>query len=247
MKHKLRRICTICARAGSKGVKNKNVRELHGKPLIAHSIAQANASEMFDVIAISSDSKRILDVAGQWGSNHSIMRPSALASDTASKIPAIRHCVEQVERTTNSSFDIVVDLDVTAPLRTVKDIRGAINLLEKNRASNVITGVPARKSPYFNQVEVAQDGVVRLVKAPASTIWRRQDSPRCFDMNASVYAWQRKALFKFDHIFNMDTLLYVMPAERSIDIDSELDFEMVEFIGRKLGLFKAGSPRKVNV
>jgi CMP-N-acetylneuraminic acid synthetase len=90
--------------------------------------------------------------------------------------------------------------------------------------------MPARRSPYFNLVEMRADGSVGLAKTPDTPIVRRQDAPKCFDMNASIYVWTRQTLFGSDSIFNPTTGLYVMPEERSIDVDSELDFEFVEFV-----------------
>lgn len=223
------RICTICARGGSKGVKGKNVRLIAGLPLIAHSLAQARTSLLFDVIAVSSDSDEILCIAAEHGADHVIKRPDALATDTAAKLPVIRHCVEEVERLTGQSFDTMVDLDATSPLRNVSDIQGALQLLEGSGAGNVITAMPSRRSPYFNLVEVDDLGVVRLSK-PGTTFVRRQDAPACFDMNASIYAWNRKAFFERSGLFNDDTRLFVMPEERSIDIDSELDFQFVTYL-----------------
>ncbi|PKM82389.1 MAG: flagellar modification protein B [Firmicutes bacterium HGW-Firmicutes-14] len=224
------RLCTICARGNSKGVKNKNIRDLMGKPLIAHSIIQAKSSDLFDLIAVSSDSDIILETAKRWGADCLIKRPVHLATDSAAKIPAIQHCVLEAERLYQKHFNTIVDLDATSPLRKASDIREAVKLLEERRVSNVITGMPARRSPYFNLVEIDGDGVVRLSKPLEKPVVRRQDSPKCYDMNASIYVWNRDALLSNDTIFNEDTLLYLMPEERSIDIDSELDFTFVEFI-----------------
>lgn len=226
----MRRICTICARGGSKGVKNKNIRTLIGKPLIAHSILQAKASGLFDCIAVSSDSDEILAPAGKWGADCLIKRPGELATDQAAKLPVIRHCVTEAECISGQIFDVVVDLDATSPLRIPEDIVGSVRLLEERGVSNVITGAPARHSPYFNMVELDEKGVARLSKKLNTPVIRRQDGPICYDMNASVYVWRRDTLFSCPTIFNSDTLLYDMPEERSIDIDSELDFRFVEFI-----------------
>ena len=128
---------------------------------------------------------------------------------------------------------MVVDLDATSPLRLVADIQDAVAMLEREKVSNVITAAPARRSPYFNLVELGEDGVVGLSKPLRKSIVRRQDSPKCFDMNASIYVWRRAALFDNPTVFNADTRLFVMPEERSTDIDNELDFEIVEFLMRK--------------
>ena len=226
----MKRLCTICARGGSKGVKDKNLRPLAGKPLIAYSLVQARQTGLFDLIAVSSDSPRILAAAAEWGADQLIERPPALASDRADKAPAIRHCVAEVERHLERVFDLLVDLDATSPLRLPEDIRGAVALLETSGASNVITAAPARRSPYFNLVERAPDGVVRLAKQPPTNVVRRQDAPPCFDMNASIYAWRRDPFMAAPAVFYGDTRLFQMPEDRSLDIDSELDFAFVELL-----------------
>lgn len=226
----MKRICTICARGGSKGVKNKNIRELHGKPLIAYSILQARKSGLFDCIAVSSDSDDILATAATWGVDYLVKRPDELATDQAAKLPVIRHCVAEVEHIIGQHFDVIVDLDATSPLRIEEDIIQCVQLLEVRNASNVITGTPARRSPYFNLVEVDSNGIVRLSKQLEVTVDRRQDSPKCYDMNASVYVWKHDALFNNAKLFSEDTYLYIMPEERSIDIDSEFDFRIVDMI-----------------
>lgn len=226
----VRRICTICVRGGSKGISGKNLRKLCGKPLLSYSVDRAVATGLFDVIAVSSDSDAILEVARECGVELLVARPADLATDESPKLPVIRHCVGEVERRTGEIPDVIVDLDATSPLRSVGDIRGAVELLEGSQAGNVITAMSSRKSPYFNLVELRADGTVALSKPPNVPVVRRQDVPPCFDMNASIYVWRRSALFASDGIINPDTRLYVMPEERSVDIDSELDFAFVEFV-----------------
>ncbi len=229
----MKRLCTICARGGSKGVKGKNLKMLLGKPLISHSIEQARNANMFDVIAVSSDSTEILNIAKEWAVDYLIQRPPEMATDQAGKLPAIQHCASEVERISGLHFNTFVDLDATSPLRISQDIIGAVELLETSGAENVITAAPARRSPYFNLVEEDSNGIVHLSKKLLQPVIRRQDGPKCFDMNASIYAWNRYGMFEKNTIFNPTTRLYVMPEERSIDIDSELDFEFVEFLFSK--------------
>ena len=230
MDHEIKRLCTICARGGSKGVPNKNLHPLLGKPLIAYSIEQAVASGLFGAIAVSSDSDDILTVAAHYGADYLVRRPPDLASDTAPKLPAIRHCALEAERMAGCQYDVFVDLDATSPLRLPEDIAGAILLLEVRAVSNVITGAPSRRSPYFNLIELDAAGVARLSKPLPAPIARRQDAPRCYDMNASIYVWQRRTLLDSDALFQRDTLLFEMPEERSVDIDSVLDLHIVELI-----------------
>lgn len=226
----MRRICTICARAGSKGVRGKNLRILNGLPLLAHSLRQATASGLFDAIALSSDSPEMLAIAKEYGATVLVDRPAEMATDTAAKLPVIRHCVAEAERVQGMTFDTCVDLDATSPLRAVEDVHAVVQLLEDSGAGNVITAMPARRSPYFNLIERDEHGIVRLAKPASPPYVRRQDAPACFDMNASIYAWTREALMNAPGLFNLDTRLHVMPEERSIDIDSEVDFLLVELL-----------------
>jgi len=226
-------ICTICARGGSKGVPDKNIRMIAGMPLILHTINQARDSKLFNIIAVSSDSDKILNVARQSQVDYFIKRPDELARDDSPKIPVIRHCVEKAEVLSKVTFDIVVDLDPTSPLRDTDDIRGCLELFGKKDASNVITAAPARRSPYFNLIEMDGLDAPRPVKDAHNKILCRQDAPKCFDMNASIYIWKRQALFNSDTVFNNDTALYIMPERRSVDIDSDLDFDVVEFLLNK--------------
>jgi len=228
----MKALCTICARAGSKGVANKNLRLINNKPLIVYSIEQAIASKLFDQIVVSSDSKDIREVALANGATFCVDRPAELATDTAPKLPAIKHCVENAEKKFGQ-FEVIVDLDATAPLREPSDIIGALELLKSTQADNVITGTPAHRSPYFNLVEADANGIVSLSKPTATVVARRQDSPQCFDMNASIYVWRRQALFTNENLFTGNTRLFVMPRERSLDIDSQADFEMVEWMMMK--------------
>lgn len=223
------RICTICVRGGSKGIANKNLIEIKGKPLLVWSIDQARASGLFAAVAVSSDSPAILDVAASAGADVLVKRPDELASDTAPKIGAIRHAYETAVATTGLAPASFVDLDATSPLRLPEDIVGAVELLERTGCPNVITGSPARRSPYFNLVEERPDGTVGLSK-PGHGIVRRQDAPRAFDMNASIYAWNVEAFLANPAVFYPETRLFEMPEERSIDIDGELDLAFVRHI-----------------
>tara|TARA_B100001750_G_C15522296_1_gene612946 strand:- start:9294 stop:9887 length:594 start_codon:yes stop_codon:yes gene_type:complete len=190
---------------------------------------------LFTSIAVSSDSNKILDIAEKWGANHIIKRPAELAKDNASKIPAIKHCVLQAEKISGRIFDTIVELDATSPLRISEDISGAIKLLEKKGKSNVISAAPSFRSPYYNLVEINDEGFVRRSKSLANSLLGRQFSPKCYDANASVYVWKRDALLEKFTVTSLidDTMLYIMPTERSRDIDDELDFEIVEFLMKR--------------
>lgn len=222
-------VCTICARGGSKGVPGKNTLILAGKPLIAHSIEQAKQTRLFEAIAVSSDSDEILAVSEAYGAIP-IKRPAELATDTAAKLPVIKHCVQALEAHLSQLCELIVDLDATSPLRSVQDILTCVAMASSGEAENVITASPARRSPYFNMVELDDANCPRLVKPLRQAVARRQDAPACFDMNASIYVWRRHALFGNDSLFTDATRLHVMPEERSVDIDSLLDVDIVRMI-----------------
>jgi CMP-N,N'-diacetyllegionaminic acid synthase len=224
------RICTITVRAGSKGVPGKNLRIVAGRPMFGHSVTQAVATGLFDEVVVSSDSEEILALAPTFGATGVVRRPAEMATDTAGKVPAIAHAVRTTEQRTGQTYDVCVDLDATSPLRTLDDIRTAVRLFEESDAASLITGAEARRNPYFNLVEEQPDGTVAVSKQPDDAVLRRQDAPRCFDMNGSIYVWRRESLLEDQVVFLPSTILYEMPAERSIDVDSEFDFRIVEWL-----------------
>ncbi len=229
----MNRLCTICARAGSKGVKNKNIKTLCGKPLISYSIEQAIESNLFNHVVVSTDSDEIIDISTKLGADVFFKRSPDLSSDTAGKIAVIRDAFQKSELHFNTQFDTLFDLDATSPLRTNEDLLASLKIFEEEGNDNLITAMPSRRSPYFNLIERDSLGKVTLSKTHSSKINRRQDSPATYDLNASIYIWKREAILKNDSIFGENTGLYVMPEERSIDIDTELDFKFVEFLMRQ--------------
>lgn len=226
-------LCTILARGGSKGVKNKNIRLINGIPLIAYSIKQAQQSNLFSTITVSSDSDDILNIAKFYKADILIKRPKEYAEDNSPKIPAIKHAVLETEKTLNTHFDVIIDLDPTSPLRNIDDIKNAYYMLVNESASNIITACPSRRSPYFNMVKIDENNIASLPMKLDKNITRRQDAPKIYDMNASIYVWQKNHLLNCDSLWYEKTMLYIMPEERSLDIDTELDFEIVDFLLKK--------------
>lgn len=219
-------VCTICARGGSKGVPRKNIRDLMGKPLITHTITQAQNCPQIDAVYVSTDDDEIAQIARDSGAIVPFKRPSDLATSEAGKLPVIIHLVDEIIA---SGVEVtkIVDLDPTSPLRTIKDITTAFELLD-NETDAVITGYIADKNPYFNMVEPQPDGNMRLVKTIKGDIVSRQAAPDVYAMNASIYVWHRHTLAL--GLWEGRTRLHVMPHERSVDIDNEIDFKMVELL-----------------
>ena len=224
-------LCTICARGNSAGVPGKNIREINGKPLISYTIEMALKIQRFTNVIVSTDSSEIAEIARNTGADVPFMRPEEMATAKVSKFPALRHALKESEEYFKKEYKYIVDLDPTSPLRRIDDINKCIDLVEKEEVSNVITATRSRKSPYFNVIERSSTGKIKLSKEISPQPTCRQDAPECFDMNASIYAWKKSSLLDHDvPIFLESTALYEMPEERSVDIDSELDFKFVEYL-----------------
>lgn len=223
----MKTIATICARGGSVGVPRKNIRLLLGKPLIAYTIEQALACDQIDGVYVSTDDAEIAMIATRFGATVLGLRPAELATSSAAKLPVIRHLVEKVEESIGEAVDRIIDLDPTSPLREQADIRESLALLN-SETDVVITGYEAEKNPYFNMVEVQPDGNIGLVKTLPGGVTSRQQAPKVYSMNASIYVWHRHTLR--DSLWGGRIRLHVMPRERSIDIDSPLDFRLVELL-----------------
>ena len=232
MEKKLKILCTICARKGSTEILNKNLKKINGHPLIYYTIDQAKRSNIFDKIVVSTDSKKISDISQKLGVHSWFLRPKKLSNDKSPKVLAIKHAFKEAEKHFNKKFNILVDLDATSPLRKVTDIIRAVNKFKYSSANNLVTVCTSKKNPYFNMYEYKNKRLNRI-KTLKKNIIRRQDAPIIYENNASIYIWSRKAILKNNKILNKNTIFYEMPHERSIDIDSKFDFEIVKFLIKK--------------
>jgi len=211
-------IVSICARSGSKGVPNKNILKLGEYMLIEHAILQAK--EFFDKrdIYFSSDSKKYCDIASSFNVNI-INREPHLSNDTISKVDVIK----DIYTISNKSPSRIIDLDVSSPLRTKKNIQDCLDLSKNYDV--VITGTHARKNPYYNLVEI-KNNIPEVVKK--TSFKSRQEAPQVYDMNASIYIWKPDALFSNKPIFTNKTKLYEMEYFTAFDIDEEDDWIIVQ-------------------
>ena len=221
-------LCTICARGGSKGLPNKNLLKIGDKSLIGHTLTQAKAIDAIDCIIVSSDSNEILKEGEIYAADILLQRSAKLASDDAGKIDAIIDCLNHAESNLNKHFDYVIDLDVSSPLRNLIDIENCLEFTKDQGFKNLITVTNSKKNPYFNQIEITNEGP-QLVKS-GHNIKGRQSAPKVYDMNASIYVWSRDFLINEKSLFSRDTIVYDMPEERSLDIDNELDFKIVKHL-----------------
>ncbi|MBF0232987.1 MAG: acylneuraminate cytidylyltransferase family protein [Desulfamplus sp.] len=227
MDNKYKVVCIIPARGGSKGVPRKNIKKLADKPLIAYTIEQALQSKYIDRTIVSTEDKEIADISIQYGAEVPFIRPDILAGDMVATIDVLLHAIKWLEEE-KYNFDILVLLHATTPLRAVKDIDACIEMLQEKEADNVFSVTEAHRNPYFNMVEVNEQGKVRLVKEGKYST--RQSAPKVYDLNASIYVWWKDILKSEKKIFMTGTKVYEMPKVRSIDIDDEIDFKIADFM-----------------
>ena len=225
-------LCTICARKGSKGIKGKNLLKIKNKSLIFYTIDQAQKIKSINDIVISTDLKLSPKELKKRRLKVFFKREKKLSNDKVGKVPVIRDALKRAEKFYNKQYEIIIDLDVTSPLRSLTDIKNAISKFINSKSNNLITLCESRKNPYFNMVEIIKK-VPNLVINSRKTIRRRQDAPKIYDMNASIYLWKRKFLMKSDNLFSKKTMYYLMPVNRSIDIDNINDFKLVKFYLKK--------------
>jgi len=231
----------VFARGGSKGVPNKNLRLLGGKPLIAHAIEAALATRTLDRVIVSTDDVEIADVARQFGADVPFMRPAHLATDRAPEREAWRHAIEQMELLEQKRVDVLVSVPPTCPLRASSDIDRTVDALLAGDADIMLTASETNCNPYFNMITIADDGAVDLVIRPEGHVEHRQEAPAVYELTAVAYAARRDPLFKYDSIFDSKSGAIVVPHERALDIDTEFDLQLAEFlVSRK----QIQSPRK---
>lgn len=232
----MKTLVTVCARGGSKGVKNKNLVPIGGKPLIAWTVEQARRWGKANRIVCSTDSDQIAEAARAAGAEAPFTRPAELSGDTVGKVAVIRHALAQAE-STGEVYDLVVDLDVTSPIRTVADLDGCLARFCETNPEVLFSVTPARKNPYFNMLERRADGRVVPVKTLDAPVLRRQDAPAIYDMNASIYFYEASALRRpdFQSVLRARFEIYEMPEESAFDIDSPLDLHIVEAVMRMKG------------
>ena len=218
----------VGVRKGSKGVTGKNFRDMLGKPLIDWSLDQLLVHPDVDHVVVSTDDPQICRHAVAKGCLDMGLRPARLATDTAAKWKVWQHALAKAEELTGV-VDVFIDLDCTSPLRTVEDIDGALNLFLHERPDMVMSCTEARKNPYFNLVEPDQDGFLKVSK-PLAGVVARQQAPVVWEHAASTYVVDPRYLKSATELFHGRVLPYLMPPERCMDIDTELDFKLVEFL-----------------
>lgn len=234
----MRILFTICGRAGSKGVKNKNLKDFLGAPLVYYTLATISEYKKFlsedDIVdvVLNTDSDKLIEiVCGQKELPiFVIRREGELAGDSAPKVAVIKNCLQKSEEHFGCEYDVVVDLDITSPLRTAQDVKNAVDKkLAMQKADAVYSVAPSRRNPYFNMVK--EENGFSSILIP-SDFTARQQAPIIYDMNASIYAYSPAALKNKPSVgfFKSNCSFVVMKDTGILDIDSEEDFELMQIV-----------------
>lgn len=221
-------IAIIPARGGSKGLPKKNIKILNGKPLIAYTIDVALASKYLDRIFVSTNDKEISDISRKYGAEI-IKRPDIIAKDNSLRRDVIKHVIKTLKTEMNYSPEIIVYLQPTSPLRTVKDLDLALEMYLNNNCESVVSVCESSNSPYWSLI-VKHKYIEPLFGWEYFTNRRRQDLPTTFILNGAIYITSVIRFLKNNNLFSRKTLPYIMPTRRSVDIDNKFDFKLAEWL-----------------
>ncbi|MBF0504253.1 MAG: acylneuraminate cytidylyltransferase family protein [Candidatus Omnitrophica bacterium] len=220
-------IALVPARGGSKGLPHKNIRLLEGKPLIAWTIEQAKKSKYIDRVIVSTDDKKIANISKQYQAQVPFLRPAALATDKAAMMDVVFHAMEWIKRN-NDSYDLIMLLQPTSPLRKSRDIDDAIKWLFKKNAKAIVSVCKTEHHPYGANV-LPKNGCMGTFIRPEIVNKNRQQLPVFYRINGAIYLANWSYLKKNRQFLGKKTYAYIMPAVRSVDIDSHMDFEFAGF------------------
>ena len=223
---KLKPICFIAARGGSKGVPGKNLKIIGGQPLIAHTIRKALKSNIFSHVIVSTEDKKIAKVAKQNGADVPFLRPKNLATDNATTIAVILHAIKKLE-SMGYKFDVIVNLDVTVPFLRMKDVKGAINLLNRKKCDGVFGVYKQHLNPYYNIVEKNSKGFLKIVKPLKKKPKSRQSSPIVYQMNG-LHVIQKESIVRTKTWYTSKILPYEIPIETGLMIDTNFEFQIAK-------------------
>lgn len=224
-------LAVIPARGGSKGVPRKNIRLVCGRPLIAYTIETALAARhLFYRVIVSTDDKEIAEVAQRYGAEVPFLRPAELAGDRAPTVPVLQHAVRFVEQQDRVQLDWACLLQPTDPFRTVEDIEEAIRLAQAGGCDSVISVVQVF-SVHPILMKRIENGQLLPYCIEEKEGTRRQDyQPPAYMRNGAIYLTRRDVLMEHNSIWGTVIHPYVMPPERSVGVDSELDLKLVELL-----------------
>ncbi len=231
-KARARFLAVIPARGGSKGIPRKNVRPLCGKPLIGYSIEAGRSSTLIDTVVVSTEDEQIAEISTQYGAEV-IKRPPQLARDHTPSLPVLQHVIRYLADADNLRPEVIVLLQPTSPLRTAADVDTAIRMF-LDRGCDSVVSVCEVEHPLEWMYTISSDRLEPVVTG-GDRVARRQDALRVYRLNGAVYVTSRDAIMNESRLLGSDTRAYIMPLERSIDIDTEIDLKLAELLMRERG------------
>lgn len=219
----------VFARGGSKGVKDKNIRNVAGKPLISHTIVTALQSSFIGRVVVSTDSEAIAAVAREYGADV-LVRPQHLATDESPETLSWRHAIEtRNDLWIDAPESLFISLPATSPMRAPEDIENAIMRFRKNDCDIVFGISPSHRNPYLNMVAIGSDDLIHIAM-PGSQAVRRQDVPDMFDITTCVYVTSPQYVRTCSRLIDGRVGYVNIPAERSLDIDNEFDLYLADLM-----------------
>ncbi len=231
MKPKQKVLAVIPARSGSKGIKNKNIKLLGGKPLVCHSIETALLSNIISDVIVSTNYEEISEVSKKAGAQVPFIRPAELATDTAESYPVIVHALLEMEKINKIKYDYFIMLQPTSPFRDTDDIDSALSKLIGSNYDSIVSIVDVGGFHPLRMKKVDKAGMlINYIKQDGENMIPRQKLKSVYIRNGSIYASKRNVLSKYQSLVGTSCLPYIMSSEKSINIDSEIDFKIAQRI-----------------
>ena len=224
----MKNLAVITARSGSKGLKDKNIKLLGKYPLLAYSIKAAKESGMYDEIFVSTDSERYAEIAREYGAGVPFLRSDKIAGDNASSWDAVREALDKYQEL-GKTFDTVTLLQPTSPLRSAEDIRNGYQIFEEKNADYVIGVCQTDHSPLWCNTLPEDLSMADFISKEIDSK-PRQELPDYYRINGALYIVRVDKLDGVTDMYHSGCFAYVMPQERSVDIDTEFDFKLAELL-----------------
>lgn len=231
MKDDDRIVGIITARGGSKSIPRKNIVDLAGKPLIAWTIEAALNSKLLGSVIVSTDDSEIAKIAQKYGAEVPFIRPADLARDDSPHLDVVLHAVNWLADNRKLVPEYVMTLQPTSPLRSTFDIDAAIEITKTKTISAVVSVCEARPHPLLSK-RIREDGTLADFVHSHLQYLRRQDLLPAYVLNGAIYLNRTDSIFKYRTLLPQDTYAYIMPTERSLDIDAPWDIYLADLILR---------------
>ena len=224
-------VCFIFARGNSQGLKNKNLLKFNKISLLGNSILQSRQSKYIKKTYVSTDSTKIANEAKKYKAEIPFIRPKSLAKNNSPEINAWKHAISYMEKNLEKLPDYIVSLPTTSPLRNKSDINRCIAKAIKNNLDIVFSVTPCTRNPYYNLL-IKKKGKLKVIYKKKKKIFRRQDTPKCYDLTTTCYVFKPNYIKKTLDFFSGKTGYVIIPKKRAIDIDDLWDYKVANYLSK---------------